>query len=160
MIKPDDVQLKIENLKNQKLLNPHPEKIMDNKFLDNPFFDPNDLLQVKYEMLRKYENENITSDQAAHCYGFSRMSFHRIKTAFNQEGINGLLPEQKGPREGHKVTDEIVMFLKQTLLDQPELSLMDLKIKTEEKYGISVHKRSIERAIKKKSTGHPRKANK
>src|SRR5271168_4256531 len=36
-------------------LNPHPEAVRDPLFSDNPFFDPRDLVQVRYEMVRRHE---------------------------------------------------------------------------------------------------------
>lgn len=34
-------------------LNPAPEKVSDPKFQEDGFFDPRDIVQVKYEMLRR-----------------------------------------------------------------------------------------------------------
>ena len=39
-------------LKEHGCLNPHAETVRDELFVSNAFFDPRDLLQVKYEMLR------------------------------------------------------------------------------------------------------------
>ena len=36
-------------------LNPRPEAVRDTLFTDNPFFDPADLVQVRYEMVRRRE---------------------------------------------------------------------------------------------------------
>jgi len=38
-------------------LHPHPEQVKDELFLTHPFFDPRDLVQVKYEMLRRVQSE-------------------------------------------------------------------------------------------------------
>ena len=40
-------------LRRHSSLNPHPEKVRDELFLSNAFFDPCDIVQVKYEMLRR-----------------------------------------------------------------------------------------------------------
>ena len=55
--KPDDG--KTESLKKYGALNPHPEKVAEKMFTDPAldFFDPRDLVQVKYEMLRTVEQE-------------------------------------------------------------------------------------------------------
>jgi hypothetical protein len=36
-------------------VHPHPAAVVDPLFLDSAFFDPNDLVQVKYEMLRSVQ---------------------------------------------------------------------------------------------------------
>ena len=58
---------KIEKLKEQGAHNQHPERIKDEHFLDSTleFFDPNDLVQVKYEMLRSIEKEGISVTEAS-----------------------------------------------------------------------------------------------
>ena len=45
---------KTESLKKYGALNPHPQKVVETAFSDSAieFFDPRDLVQVKYEMLR------------------------------------------------------------------------------------------------------------
>ena len=45
-------------LKANGTLNPHTRRVHDALFHDAPFFDPRDLLQVKYEMLRTHINLN------------------------------------------------------------------------------------------------------
>ena len=50
---------KSENLKKYGALNPHPQKVAEKMFADSTleFFDPRDLVQVKYEMLRSVDIE-------------------------------------------------------------------------------------------------------
>ena len=43
---------KHEALRKQGTLNPVPQAVTDPLFEDSEFFDPHDLLQVKYEMVR------------------------------------------------------------------------------------------------------------
>ena len=50
---------KIKNLKQHNCLNPNPEKINEPLFLNNSFFDTNDHIQVKYEMIRKVKNKEF-----------------------------------------------------------------------------------------------------
>ena len=42
-------------LRQQGCLNPHPERVSDELFQTREFFDARDLVQVKYEMLRRVE---------------------------------------------------------------------------------------------------------
>ena len=46
-------QRKRQTLRRHGTLNPEPESVTDPLFHGNDFFDPNDLVQVKYEMLRR-----------------------------------------------------------------------------------------------------------
>ena len=50
---------KTESLKKYGALNPNPQKVVEETFSDSrlEFFDPRDLVQVKYEMLRAVEKE-------------------------------------------------------------------------------------------------------
>ena len=95
---------KIESLRNQGTLNVHPEQVRDELFLGHDFFDPSDLLQVKYEMLRKRRVEGASVTRAAEVFGFSRPSFYQALEAFEAEGLSGLIPHRRGPKQAHKLT--------------------------------------------------------
>src|SRR5579863_5527951 len=51
---------KLDALREEGTLNPTPDEVRDPKFLDNEFFDPHDIVQVKYEMLRRVSIENAS----------------------------------------------------------------------------------------------------
>ena len=57
MPKPRKIDAKTAELNRSGTLNPHPEVIVDPLFQNNPFFDPRDLLQTRYEMLRRHRIE-------------------------------------------------------------------------------------------------------
>jgi len=59
-------------LKRTGTLNPHPEAVADLLFKENPFFDPRDLLQVRYEMLRRHRAQEMSILDAAAAFGVSR----------------------------------------------------------------------------------------
>src|SRR5215469_8633345 len=46
-------------LTEQGTAHPRPEAVTDPLFYDSAFFDPNDLVQVKYEMLRSVQVEGV-----------------------------------------------------------------------------------------------------
>ena len=48
---------KAEELAKTRTLNPHPEAVLDAGFASSDFFDAADLVQVKYEMVRRVEVE-------------------------------------------------------------------------------------------------------
>ena len=95
---------KLKSLKQNGTLNPRPDKVNDVKFIDHEFFDPNDLLQVKYEMIRKVEQNETSVSEATSSFGFSRPSFYRLQEAFQKEGLVGLISKKKGPKEAHKLS--------------------------------------------------------
>ena len=56
---------KTRSLKEHGCLNPHAETVRDELFLSNAFFDTRDLLQVKYEMLRRVREDGMPVSHAA-----------------------------------------------------------------------------------------------
>lgn len=125
-------------------------KVTDLLFKTNDFFDPNDLLQVKYEMVRKVQEDGWAVARAASTFGFSRLSFYKIQDAFKSFGILGLLPKKKGPKRASKLTDTVMAFINECLNEKPETKAGKLKILIKTKFGIDVHKRTIERIYKDK----------
>ena len=53
-------------------LHQHPERVTDELFHEDGFFDPHDLVQVKYEMLRRVRVDRKPIRRAAKDFGFSR----------------------------------------------------------------------------------------
>jgi transposase len=146
--KPEDP--KRQALREQGALHRHPEKVTDGLFQENEFFDPRDLIQVKYEMLRRVSAEDKSASEAARTFGFSRPSFYQTKSAFDAEGLFGLVPKKRGPREGHKLTEDVVKFLRQVLQEEGPLGSQQLAEKIRVRFGIHVHRRTVERALGKK----------
>jgi len=98
---------KLETLRQYGALNPRPEDVTDELFKAGEFFDARDVVQVKYEMLRRVEKEGRPITEAASAFGFSRPSFYQAQFAFEQGGIAGLVPHKRGPKEAHKLTNKI-----------------------------------------------------
>jgi transposase len=128
-------------------LHPHPEQVTDELFLTHEFFDPQDLVQVKYEMLRRVQSEGQAVSQSAAHFGFSRPSFYQAQAAFQQGGLPALMPQKRGPKKAHKLTAEVLALVRQAQQEDPSLRPADLALLVKNKYGISVHPRSIERAL-------------
>jgi hypothetical protein len=57
MPKRPPVDLKLITLQEHASLNPRPQAVTDPPFRNNDFFDPRDLVQVKYETLRRVRVE-------------------------------------------------------------------------------------------------------
>jgi hypothetical protein len=71
-------------------------------------FDPDDLVQVKYEMLRRLRLDKQSVSQSASAFGFSRPTFYQAGEDFQRDGLAGLLPSKRGPHQGHKLTPEVL----------------------------------------------------
>jgi transposase len=134
-------------LRQQGCLNPHPEQVTDELFRTREFFDPRDLVQVKYEMLRRVETEGLPVNQSATAFGFSRPSFYQAQASFQQGGLPALMPQKRGPKRAHKLTAEVLTFVRQIRQEDPSLRLAAMVSRIQDRYGIAVHPRSIERAL-------------
>jgi len=142
-----DQDTKLRTLQQQGTLNPRPNAVHDEVFLQNEFFDPRDLVQVKYEMLRRVRTEGQSVTDAASNFGFSRPSFYQTQSAFDQNGLAGLVPHKRGPKQAHKLTEEVITFIGEVRQKEPSIRLPDLVNRIEERIGIKVHPRSIERRL-------------
>ncbi len=141
---------KIETLRERGCLNPHPERVTDPRFAETDFFDARDLVQVKYEMVRAATVEENSVTAAAAGFGFSRPSFYAARAALEVGGIEALVPARPGPRRAHKLSDEVVDFLEASLGRDPSLGSGDLAVAVHGRFGISVHPRSVERALSRR----------
>jgi len=138
---------KLETLKKHGALNPQPERVQDPLFGLDAFFDARDLVQVRYEMLRRVEVEGHAVTEACHAFGFSRPVFYRTQGAFAREGLPGLVPRKRGPRSGHKLTPEVMKGVEEALAEDRSLVAGALVEWVEERYGVRVHPRSLQRAL-------------
>ncbi len=143
--KPDP---KTDALREQGCLHPHPQNVTDELFASRgEFFDARDLVQVKYEMLRRVRVDGRPVSESAARFGLSRPTYYQAQMAFEQGGLPALLPKKPGPRRAHKLSAQVVATLQAALTEQPQLSPEDLVPLVEKRFGISVHRRSIERAL-------------
>jgi transposase len=143
---------KAEALLEEGTLNPAPDRVRDTKFREGDFFDPRDLVQVKYEMLRKVSAEETSISQASEEYGVSRPTFYQAKAGFEQAGVAGLMRKKPGPRGPHKLQGEVLTFLKKQLVTGEPIRARALAQLIQKELGQSVHPRTIERAIREKKT--------
>lgn len=139
--------VKRQALRQQGALNPHPQKVSDPLFQYSDFFDPQDLVQVKYEMLRRVEVEHHPVSHSATAFGFSRPTFYQAQSDFRQGGLAGLVPQKRGPQGAHKLTPEVLDFIGRQRVDEPSLGGAALAKRIRERFGIVIHPRSIERGV-------------
>jgi transposase len=145
-------------LKRRRCLNPRPGDVADPNFVsDNPFFDARDLIQVKYEMLRRVERDGESVARTSAVFGLSRPSFYNAMRAFRSEGMEGLAAKPPGPRGPHKLNEELMAFVEQVLAENGSIRPSRLAALIRDAFGVSVHPRSIDRALrrKKKRDPHP-----
>jgi hypothetical protein len=145
--KPKAPEPKADALRQAACLNPHPERVTDPLFAASDFFDSRDLVQVKYEMVRRVRIDGQPVAQSARGFGFSRPSFYEAQTSLEREGLVGLLPKKRGPRGAHKLSPDVVAFLREQLSLEPSLNSAQLAARLRQSRRLRVHPRSIERAL-------------
>jgi len=138
-------------LREHAALHPRPGRVHDPIFQHSEFFDPRDLVLVKYEMLRRVRVEGQSVTQAAESFGFSRVAFYQAMAAFQREGLPGLLPRRRGPKAANKLTDTVLEFIDQQRAADSSLRAPELARIVRQRLGLSVHPRSIERALARRA---------
>jgi len=139
---------KLAALRQYHALHRRPDKVTDMAFVSgDPFFDARDLVQIKYEMLRRVRKEKQSVTQAAAAFGFSRPAFYQARACFEKGGLPGLLPESPGPRRAHKLKGEVMDFIEQALAQDALVPAGILAEMVRKRFGLMVHPRSIERAL-------------
>lgn len=134
-------------LHNNGTLNPRPDAVHDGLFHTSDFFDARDLLQVRYEMLRRVAVDGWSVTQATPACGCSRPVFSHARTAFEHEGLQGLIPHKRGPKDAHKLSTDVMVYVSHLLQVAPPLSSPQLTQAIVEHFGRLVHPRSLVRAL-------------
>lgn len=138
---------KVEALRGDGTLYRHANQVRDAVFATHEFFDSRDVVQVKYEMIRRVEVEAQPVAPTAAAFHFSRPSFYHAQRAFQERGLAGLLPKKRGPRSGHKLTAEILAFLQDLRASDASLRPTELAERVAQRFTTRVHPRTIERAL-------------
>ena len=143
-------QDKVASLRNSGTLNRSAKNVKDAIFQNNHFFDARDIIQVKYELLRRVQTEGVSVAKAVKNFGVSRLSYYRILAVFNECGLQGLVPQKRGPKEAHKLSIEVLKFINEQIQENPSIKTSELKIMILKNFDLSLHTRTIERALVKK----------
>lgn len=143
---------KTEALLADGTLNAAPDRVTDPKFCDGEFFDPRDIVQVRYEMLRRMLVDRASVADVADEYGVSRPTFYQAKASFEQAGVAGLVPKKRGPHGPHKLQGTILAFVEQQQVPGQPIRARELVTMIREKFAIEIHPRTIERALAGKKT--------
>jgi transposase len=146
---------KLDALRQRGAVHARADEVSDPPFLENDFFDARDVVQVKYEMLRRVHVDGQPVARAARAFGFSRPSFYEAQAALARAGLCGLLPEKRGPRQAHKLSAEVLTFVRTELANDPRLTSADLAQRLLDRFDLRVHPRSIERALSRSEKKTP-----
>ena len=138
---------KAQKLRENGVLNLRPEQVKDELFQQYDFFDPRDLLQIKYEMIRRVQRDSWTVIQASKTFGFSRPSYYEAQNSFNRKGLSGLIPGQRGPKSAHKLSDNVMEFVEEAIAKDSTLHASRIALLLEKRFDLKVYPRSIERAL-------------
>jgi transposase len=138
-------------------LNPRAEAVRAPLFTGNPFFDPRDLIQVRYEMVRSHQVDGMPISDVAASFGVSRPTFYKAQSALAEAGLTGLLPRPRGPKGGHKISAELITYVTELKAANPDLTTSQCLDAIAARFGVKVHRRSLERALaRKKKSCDPR----
>jgi transposase len=122
--------------------------VTDRFFREHPtFFRARDLLQVKYEMLRAHGIDARAVRAVCQAFGFSRQSFYTLRARFRVDGLQGLLPRAPGRLGPTKCTPNVMTFLREAKAQDPTLSGATLAARVEERFGVRLHRRTVERLL-------------
>jgi transposase len=145
---------KLEALRASGTLNPRAPRVTDEAFRVGDFFDARDLVQVKYEMLRRVRVERTPVTRTAQAFGISRPTFYQAQAAFARAGLEGLVPRKRGRRRAHKLTPEVMAYV-QAARATERRSTAALVHAVRERFGVAVHPRSLERALAREEKKRP-----
>ena len=117
------------------------------------FLDPSDVVQVKYEMIRRHRVDGCSVTEVAAEFRVSRQTFYKIERAFDARGMLGLLPSKSGPRGGWKCTPELLDFLRRRRSERPGLEIADLLEEVEQRFQVKLHPNTVRYALAKSTRG-------
>ena len=138
---------KVRFLASRGALHPRPERVRDTLFRGSDFFDPRDLVQVRYESLRRHLVDGQAVAGVARAFGMSRQMFYLLARAFREQGLIGLLPRKRGPKGARKCTDEILAYVAGCRTGSPERSTRELVDDVRREFGVRLHLRTLERGL-------------
>lgn len=154
MARPQRPDPKVNALRESGTLNRQAVRVTDEAFRAGGFFDARDLVQVKYEMLRRVRVEHAPVIRAAETFGFSRPTFYQAYAAFERAGLGGLVPRKRGRRSAHKLTPEVMAYVKEARAREPQPTPA-LVQQIQDRFGVTVHRRSLERALEREEKKRP-----
>ena len=145
---PPDSAAKRQALQASGTFNAWHDRVRHPLFEKGDFFDPRDLLQLKYETLRALQEEGYSIARAAAEFGLSRPTIYQAHDHFQERGLQGLLPDKPGPKQPHKLTAEVRGYLRELRVAEPGLGGRELARRVRQRFKVKLHPRTIEKASK------------
>jgi hypothetical protein len=134
-----------ELLRRTLCLNRSPESVKDESFIGrSDFFDNRDIVQVKYELLRRCEVDG--KDVASTCidFGFSRTTYYKVQQAFLKGGLPSLMGRPRGRPNPTKVSDIVLGFAIAEKAKNPKLTAKDMVASISARYHIRLSVRMVQ----------------
>lgn len=147
---PNDPTPKRKALQTTGTFNSRAPQVRHSLFQQSSFFDPEDLLQLKYETLRAMEIEKYPIAKAARDFGLSRPTIYEAKAQMHQQGLEGLLPHKRGPKAAHKLTGQVLQFLQEQVKAEPQITAEELARQVRLRFAVKLHPRTIQKALEQK----------
>jgi hypothetical protein len=89
--------------------------------------------------------------RAASEFGLSRPTIYQARSQVEAEGLEGLLPRKRGPRAAHKLTAELLGYLGAQRAAEPQVSAGELAARIRRRFQLTLHPRTIEKALQRQS---------
>jgi len=136
---------KQEILLKNRTFNRNYGKVTEKRFTSDEFYDPQDLVQVKYEMLRTANESKRSINEISGKFGFSRAAFYKIKASYEKEGISAFILNNSGSKKARKLTVEYQDFIDSYLMQNPNVSSGEIATILKQERGLNISKRTVER---------------
>ena len=144
---PPDAVSKRQALEAAGTFNPRFAQVRAELFRTSAFFDPQDLLQLKYEAVRAIQSEGRPLARAAAEFGLSRPTLYQAQRHFQAQGLEGLHPHKRGPKGAHKLTAAVRADLQTWVAAEPQLTAHELARRLRDQLQVKVHPRTIEKTL-------------
>ena len=132
-------------LKYVRCLHPTPELVHDERFQEEGgFFDPKDIVQVKYELLRLCHVEGNDVASACARFGFSRTTYYKVYEAFLDGGIPALMGRPKGRPKPIKLNEIVLGYLIAEKAKNPNLAALKMVSDIMNRYAVKLSERMIQ----------------
>lgn len=148
---------KAEELRASRVLNPKAGDVRDPLFEANPFFDARDLVQVRYEMVRRISAEHLPISRVATSFGVTKPTVYSAQRRFLHGGLLALVPRPAGPKSARKLKGPAFDFLIELRSSQPSATLAELAAEVNARFGLTVHPSSVLRALRRAQKKPPRR---
>jgi transposase len=137
--------------------NPRAAQVRHPLFQHSDFFDPQDLLQLKYEALRAIQTDGYSVVRTAAEFGLSRPTLYQAQNQLQAHGLEGLLPHKRGPKHPRKLTPEVRQHLQELVAAEPRLDARELARRLRQRFKVKLHPRTIEKTLKPGAKRGPRR---